>query len=469
MVGGEQPVGLGANEEVLSHLAAIVAGSSDAILSITLDGIVQTWNAAAEKLFGYSASEIVGSSIRLLVPPDREAEEDELLAKLSRGESITNFATMRLRKDGQPVPLVVTMSPIRDSALRVVGASKIARDLSETQRAEDRLRESEDRLSILADNISQLAWMAEPDGDIFWYNRRWYEYTGTTFEEVQGWGWRAVHHPDHVDRVVERIQHSWDTGEPWEDTFPLRGRDGSFRWFLSRALPIRDDSGTIVRWFGTNTDVTEDRRQQEHIQLLMHETNHRAKNTLGLVQAIARQTAASQAEREFVERFSSRLIALAANQDVLVKAGWQGGDVQTLIRAQLAHFGDLLDSRILLDGPTLRLTTAAVQVFGMALHELATNAGKYGALSVDTGQIHISWMHDPSAGKFRIEWTETGGPEVRPPESTGFGSILLGRMARLSLNADISLDFAPTGLSWKLECPQEKAILDLDAPAETSS
>jgi two-component sensor histidine kinase len=105
----------------------------------------------------------------------------------------------------------------------------------------------------------------------------------------------------------------------------------------------------------------------------------------------------------------------------------------------------------------------------MALHELATNAGKYGALSVDSGQIHISWMHDPSAGKFRIEWTETGGPEVRPPESTGFGSILLGRMARLSLNADISLDFAPTGLSWKLECPQEKAILDLDAPADTSS
>jgi PAS domain S-box-containing protein len=134
-VRGEHPVGLETNEEVLSHLAAIVAGSSDAILSMALDGTVQTWNAAAEELFGYSANEIVGSSIRLLVPPNREAEADEFLAKLSRGESITNFATMRLRKGGQPVPLVVTISPIRDSARRVVGASKIARNLSETRKA----------------------------------------------------------------------------------------------------------------------------------------------------------------------------------------------------------------------------------------------------------------------------------------------------------------------------------------------
>jgi PAS domain S-box-containing protein len=118
-------------------------------------------------------------------------------------------------------------------------------------------RVREEQFRALAESIPQLAWMADAGGSIYWYNRRWYDYTGTTLEEMRGWGWRSVHHPDHVDGVVARIQHSWDTGEAWEDTFPLRSRDGEYRWFLSRAQPIRDADGQIVRWFGTNTDITE--------------------------------------------------------------------------------------------------------------------------------------------------------------------------------------------------------------------
>jgi PAS domain S-box-containing protein len=118
-------------------------------------------------------------------------------------------------------------------------------------------RVREEQFHALAESIPQLAWMADAEGAIYWYNQRWYEYTGTTLAEVRGWGWTAVHHPDHVARVVERIQHSWNTGDPWEDTFPLRGKDGRYRWFLSRAQPIRDADGKIVRWFGTNTDINE--------------------------------------------------------------------------------------------------------------------------------------------------------------------------------------------------------------------
>lgn len=125
--------------------------------------------------------------------------------------------------------------------------------------AEERLRESERDFRALANSIPQLAWMADTDGAIFWYNERWYEYTGSTLEEMRGWGWRKVHHPDHVDRVVARIREAFATGEPWEDTFPLRSRTGEYRWFLSRALPIKDAEGRVVRWFGTNTDVTEQR------------------------------------------------------------------------------------------------------------------------------------------------------------------------------------------------------------------
>jgi PAS domain S-box-containing protein len=119
------------------------------------------------------------------------------------------------------------------------------------------LRESEARVRELADNISQFAWTADASGWIHWYNKRWHDYTGTTLEEMQGWGWQKVHHPDHVGRVVERIRQSFESGTPWEDIFPLRGRDGSYRWFLSRALPIRGATGEVIRWFGTNTDITE--------------------------------------------------------------------------------------------------------------------------------------------------------------------------------------------------------------------
>ena len=147
---------------------------------------------------------------------------------------------------------------------KVVGINVVAEDITERKRAEGiiaasqkALSESELRFRELADNISQFAWTADHAGWIYWYNKRWHDYTGTTLEEMQGWGWRKVHHPQHVDRVVERIRQCFESGTPWEDTFPLRSKDGSYRWFLSRALPIRDEAGEIVRWFGTNTDITE--------------------------------------------------------------------------------------------------------------------------------------------------------------------------------------------------------------------
>lgn len=128
------------------------------------------------------------------------------------------------------------------------------------------MRESELRFHALADNIPQLAWMADEKGRRFWFNRRWFEYTGTTIEEVRGMGWEKVHHPDHNQRVMKLIQQSWESGDIWEDTVPLRGKDGSYCWFLSRALPIRDDKGHVVRWFGTDTDVTDRMRAEEALR-----------------------------------------------------------------------------------------------------------------------------------------------------------------------------------------------------------
>lgn len=136
-------------------------------------------------------------------------------------------------------------------------------DVTALREAESAVRESEERFRTLADNMSQFAWMADEKGRLFWYNRRWFDYTGTTLDEMRGWGWQTVHHPDHLHRVTETWQAALEAGEAWEDTFPLRGRDGHYRWFLSRAVPIRDADGRILRWFGTNTDITELREAEQ--------------------------------------------------------------------------------------------------------------------------------------------------------------------------------------------------------------
>jgi PAS domain S-box-containing protein len=130
------------------------------------------------------------------------------------------------------------------------------------RRAEDELRAQEARFRTLVNAIPQLAWMADRTGAAYWFNDRWYDYTGTSFEEAQGWGWQKAHHPDHLQRVVESMRRSFEAGEDWEETYPLRGKDGTYRWFLSRALPIRSEDGSITNWLGTNTDITEQKNAE---------------------------------------------------------------------------------------------------------------------------------------------------------------------------------------------------------------
>lgn len=163
---------------------------------------------------------------------------------------------------------------------RYMGYVGLLLDLSYQKKIEEQQRESEERFRTLANTISQFAWMADPTGWIFWYNARWYDYTGTTLKDMEGWGWKTVHHPDHVDRVVEKFSRCFQTGQIWEDTFPLKSKDGEYRWFLSRAVPIRDQNGEVVRWIGTNTDITELKTTQEQLQHLTTQLESRiAKRT----------------------------------------------------------------------------------------------------------------------------------------------------------------------------------------------
>ena len=164
--------------------------------------------------------------------------------------------------------------------------SGTGQDITEQVNALKKMKESEETFHTLADNISQLAWMADAQGWIYWYNQRWYNYTGTTLEDMQGWGWQKVHHPDHLERVVNRVQHSWNTGEVWEDTFPMRGQDGQYRWFLSRATPIRDNQGKVLRWFGTNTDITEQNTLIEKLNETVSKLNLYEKVVINIKEAV---------------------------------------------------------------------------------------------------------------------------------------------------------------------------------------
>jgi PAS domain S-box-containing protein len=193
-------------------------------------------------------------------------EEQEIIGRLRQGERIEDFETIRVRKDGTLVVVSLTVSPVRDALGTIVGASKIARDITERKRVEDAIRHSEAELQSLADTIPQLAWMADSTGHIFWYNRRWYEYTGTSFEQMEGWGWQSVHDAKILPLVLEQWNHSLQTGEIFEMEFPLRGADGVYRWFLTRVSPLHDENGRVVRWFGTNTDVDRAKRVEQQLR-----------------------------------------------------------------------------------------------------------------------------------------------------------------------------------------------------------
>jgi two-component sensor histidine kinase len=172
----------------------------------------------------------------------------------------------------------------------------------------------------------------------------------------------------------------------------------------------------------------------------MSEISHRAKNMLSLVEAIARQTAAHQPE-DFIERFSDRIQALSANQDLLIRNEWKGVDVEDLVCAQLALFADLIGSRIAVRGPKLRLKAASAQAIGLALHELATNAGKYGSLSTEMGRVDVSW--GMANGTLTMRWAERDGPPVSAPQRRGFGTIVMEAMTERSVGGAVALDYAP--------------------------
>lgn len=445
--------------EPTAWLTAIIESSDDAIVSKTLDGTITSWNPAAERLFGYAAHEVVGRHISLLAAPGRESEMPEILARLRRGEKIEHYETVRRRKDGSLVDISLSVSPIRDRAGRVIGASKIARDITERRRVDQAVAESARRFRLLANTVPDIIWTADPGGAITFANDRWFEFCGIPPErDAREWP-ELVLHPDDRERCLEAWSRALRDGTEYQIEVRNRRHDGEYRWLLTRATPIRDDQGRITEWFGATTDIDDRKRAEEEQRLLAAELSHRVRNILAVVQVLASRTADSATSVEaYLDAFRGRLHALNAAHRALTAGGWQNARLSEIVSAILDPYAG--DGQISVQIEDLALKSEVALTLTLALHELATNAAKYGALSGSSGRLTVSARIEPdeNGGIFQLVWQEdNAGRPVRPPERTGFGLTMLRRAIDYQHAGRAELVWRDEGLLCRMALPLAEA------------
>jgi PAS domain S-box-containing protein len=563
-------------EAANARVASIVQAAHDAIVGVGLDGTIESWNAAGERLFGYSVAEAVGHPIAMLVPPELSEEQRKLFSRVRKGAKVGPVEARLLRKDGTPVDVRLALAPIRSPNGEVTGVSEAFQDIGERLRAEKALRENEARLRHIASASPSILWSAGPDGVVNWVSDSWYRYTGVS-PEAGTRDWAEFVHPD--DRG--RWRSAWDAalhgGSAYEVEVRCRRHDGQYRWFITRGTPARDDSGRVIAWYGAITDIddlkraeqavrqsesrfrtvfnqqfqfmailspegmvrdcndtffaatgvgkeavlgkyfwdtpwwsslpdeqrwwqaaiegavdsggsitgevvlanadgskcqaefavtgvrdetgrvidviaegrdiTHRKRWEEQQTLLTKELAHRIKNSMAVIQSIARQTL-RDAPKSFAEAFTGRIQALAAAHDILLETGWLTADLKDLASRQLA----VVPGRVKLTGPEITLPPILATSLGLVLHELVTNASKYGALSAAQGAVELRWELVGDGGERRVvlTWKERGGPPVTPPNNEGFGSTLIERSLP---GATVERRFEPDGLICTIDLP----------------
>jgi two-component system CheB/CheR fusion protein len=368
--------------------------------------------------------------------------------KEGRSFSANGQEAVAERPDGTRVPFMAWPSVVRDSTGAVVGAVNMFVDISERKRAETALRENEERFRALVEASAQIVWSADADGVVIDDSPSWRAFTGQTFDEWKGQGWATVLHPDDRDRVVDMWRRAVALGTPIDSEYRVRHVSGEYRWTSVRAVPLWDDDGRVRGWVGMNCDITERKQTEEQIVILAREAEHRAKNVLSTVQATIELTRADTSD-DFKRAIKGRIQALANAHGLFVQSSWTGAKLRDLVAQELSPYCQKGETRARIVGANVMLDPNTAQTIAMCVHELATNAAKYGALSLPEGHVRIEWSR-AADGRLVLRWTETNGPPVVPPTRHGFGMRVIDGMIRSHLNGEMRFDWRPEGLTCEI-------------------
>jgi PAS domain S-box-containing protein len=496
------------------RLAAIVESSDDAIVSKDLNGFITTWNRAAERIFGFPAQEAIGQHITLVIPQDRRHEEDNILSQVRAGHRVENFETVRQRKDGTSINVSITVSPVKNANGQIIGASKIARDITEAKVNAELIQRLKDRYETLNGIAKRLASdldlerLVQATTDVatrltgakfgaFFYNVTnqdgesylLYSLSGAPREAFEKFGMpRNTAVFDHTFKGIGPLRSADIRKDPrYGKNAPHHGQPKGHLPVVSYlAVPVVSRSGDVLGglFFGhdapnqfdneseelavgiashaaiamdnarlhqaANDEIERRRRAEETKELLLHEIKHRVKNMLSTIDAVAAQTLRNAPEN-VAQQFSARIRALAGAHDLLTDRDWKNIDLTEIVARSLSPFG--MSGRAFAAGPSAKMSANNALLLSLTFHELATNALKYGAWSNDTGTISVGWRSLADGG-FELTWQETGGPPVSQPQRRGFGSTLIQRA--LSQSGSVaSLEFAPEGVICRIRMPQK--------------
>jgi len=497
-------------EKASRHLAAIVESSEDAVISKTLEGVIQSWNRSAERMFGYTAQEIVGRSVLTLIPRDRHHEEDEILRRLRQGERIEHFETIRRTKDGRLIDVSLTVSPIKDVTGRIIGASKMARDISDEKRAHRQLEilyrvSKEMSRDLNLDRVVQTVTDLATDACGAKFGAFFYNVVSKSGESFQLCGLTGASKKDFGQLGMPRntavfaptfhgkkIVRSGDIRK--DPRYGLNGPHfgmptGHLAVVSYMAVPVMSvngevhgglilghdqpdvftqDAQTLVAAIASQAAVAMDnarlhraaeaeieqrRKAEDDKELLLNEIKHRVKNTLGTVLAMATQTfrEAPAGERQ---AFGARIQALAEAHEGLNQRSWQSATMRDTAERSMRAFMDGREKRIAWSGPDVELRPNTALLVSMLLHELGTNAVKYGSLSNLEGSVELNWRVEGKNERtmLKLEWSEAGGPLVQQPTRKGFGSRLIERALR-GENGSAEISFDPAGLRCSMTIP----------------
>jgi PAS domain S-box-containing protein len=402
--------------EAAWRLATIVDTSDDAIISKSLDGIIQTWNRGAERIFGYAAHEVVGKPVTVLMPPERYDEEPGILARLRRGERIDHYQTVRRRKDGSLIDVSLTVSPVCDSAGRIIAASKIARDITGQKRAEADLRDSERRLRELLAAIPAAIYTTDAAGKITYYNEAAVEFAGrrpTIGSDEWCVSWK-LYWPDGTPLPHDQCPMALALKEDR----PIRGKeaiaerpDGTRIPFIPFPTPLHDADGRLIGAINMLVDVSERKQAETQQRLLMRELNHRVKNNMQMLQSLlfsATRNTRNPEARQVLDDVSNRISAMAASQQVLY-----AGTGSTVGAAEF--LGAVCEAAQQSFSPTIEIVRERVSgeldnddtmPLALILNELLTNAAKYGCNGIGKSQIRVGL----TTGKESELYVEDDGP-----------------------------------------------------------